>query len=52
MQDGLLSVVGDLQGIGEEAVPALEAVAALPGAENRGRDPVSEERLLERNLPV
>jgi len=30
MQDGLLSVVGDLQGIGEEAVPALEAVAALP----------------------
>src|SRR5437868_11939679 len=50
MQDGLLSVVGDLQGIGEEAVPALEAVAPLPGAENRGRDPVSEERLLERNL--
>src|SRR5438045_7265912 len=41
MQDGLLSVVGDLQGIGEEAVPALEAVASLPGAENRGRDPVS-----------
>jgi len=30
MQDGLLSVVGDLQGIGEEAVPALDAVAALP----------------------
>ena len=30
MQDGLLSVVGDLQGIGEEAVPALEAIAALP----------------------
>ena len=31
MQDGLLSVVGDLQGIGEEAVPALDVVAALPG---------------------
>ena len=30
MQDGLLSVVGDLQGIGEEALPALDAVAALP----------------------
>lgn len=30
MQDGLLSVVGDLQGIGEEAVPALEVIAALP----------------------
>jgi hypothetical protein len=29
MQDGLLSVVGDLQGIGEEALPALDAVAAL-----------------------
>jgi len=36
MQDGLLSVVGDLQGIGEEAVPALEAVAALPAAEQIG----------------
>ena len=33
MQDGLLSVVGDLQGIGEEAVPALDAVAALPAGE-------------------
>jgi hypothetical protein len=30
MQDGLLGVVGDLQGIGEEAVPALDSVAALP----------------------
>src|SRR5205085_9381617 len=30
MQDGLLTVVGDLQGIGEEALPALDAVAALP----------------------
>jgi len=30
LQDGLLSVVGDLQGIGEEALPALEVVAALP----------------------
>ena len=33
MQDGLLSVVGDLQGIGEEALPALETVATLPAAE-------------------
>src|SRR5262249_51600023 len=33
MQDCLLSVVGDLQGIGEEALPALETVAALPAAE-------------------
>jgi hypothetical protein len=33
MQDGLLSMVGDLQGIGEEALPALDAVAALPAAE-------------------
>ncbi|HSB48779.1 MAG TPA: DUF2130 domain-containing protein, partial [Burkholderiales bacterium] len=33
MQDGLLSVVGDLQGIGEEALPALDSVAALPAAE-------------------
>ena len=30
MQDGLIAVVGDLQGIGEEALPALDAVAALP----------------------
>src|SRR3954466_3098728 len=29
MQDGLLSVVGDLQGIGQEALPALDEVAAL-----------------------
>jgi hypothetical protein len=33
MQDGLLSVVGDLQGIGEDALPALDTVAALPAAE-------------------
>jgi hypothetical protein len=33
MQDGLLSVVGDLQGIGQEALPALDGVAALPAAE-------------------
>jgi hypothetical protein len=33
MQDGLLSMVGDLQGIGEEALPALDAVAALPALE-------------------
>ena len=30
MQDGLLSVVGDLQGIGEDALPALDTLAALP----------------------
>ena len=30
MQDGLLSVVGDLQGIGQDALPALDAIAALP----------------------
>ena len=33
MQDGLLSVVGDLQGIGQDALPALETIAALPGAQ-------------------
>jgi hypothetical protein len=33
MQDGLLGVVGDLQGIGENALPELEIVAALPAAE-------------------
>src|SRR5918999_1240012 len=33
MQDGLLGVVGDLQGIGEGAFPALESIAALPAAE-------------------
>ena len=33
MQDGMLSVVGDLQGIGQDALPALEGVAALPAAE-------------------
>src|SRR5918999_2352833 len=30
MQDGLLSVVGDLQGIGEDALPAFDTLAALP----------------------
>ena len=30
MQDGLLSVVGDLQGIGQDGLPQLDAVAALP----------------------
>jgi len=30
MQDGLLSVVGDLQGISQDALPALDTVAALP----------------------
>src|SRR5919109_933242 len=33
MQDGLLGVVGDLQGIGEGAFPELESIAALPAAE-------------------
>jgi len=33
MQDGLLSVVGDLQGIGQEALPRLEEIAALPAGE-------------------
>jgi hypothetical protein len=33
MQDGLLSVVGDLQGIGQDALPALEGVAALLATE-------------------
>jgi hypothetical protein len=33
MQDGLLAVVGDLQGTGQDTLPELEAIAALPGAE-------------------
>ena len=33
MQDGLLSVVGDLQGIGEGSLPQLDTLAALPTAE-------------------
>ncbi|HEU4922636.1 MAG TPA: DUF2130 domain-containing protein [Burkholderiales bacterium] len=33
MQDGLLSVVGDLQGIGQDTLPALDALAALPEIE-------------------
>jgi hypothetical protein len=33
MQDGLIAVVGDLQGIGESALPELDTVAALPAAE-------------------
>ena len=33
MQDGLIGVVGDLQGIGEESLPQLDAVAALPAFE-------------------
>ena len=33
MQDGLLSVVGDLQGIGEGSLPQLDTLAALPAAE-------------------
>ena len=30
MQDGVLAVVGDLQGLSESALPELDAVAALP----------------------
>ena len=30
MSDGLLGVVGDLQGIGQEMLPQLESIAALP----------------------
>jgi hypothetical protein len=30
MSDGLLGVVGDLQGIGQESLAQLDAVAALP----------------------
>ena len=33
MSGGLLGVVGDLQGIGQETLPQLEGIAALPGAE-------------------
>jgi hypothetical protein len=33
MSDGLLGIVGDLQGIGQEALPALEGIAMLPVAE-------------------
>jgi hypothetical protein len=33
MQDGLIGVVGDLQGIGQEALPELDTIAALPAAE-------------------
>ena len=32
MDGGLLSVVGDLQGIGQDGLPQLDAVAVLPGA--------------------
>ena len=33
MQDGLLCVVGDLQGIGQDAIPALDTLATLPGVD-------------------
>ena len=33
MSDGLLGIVGDLQGIGQEALPALDGIAMLPEAE-------------------
>jgi hypothetical protein len=33
MKDGLICMVGDLQGIGEAALPELDHIAALPAAE-------------------
>jgi hypothetical protein len=33
MQDGVLAVVGDLQGLSESALPELDAVAALPAGD-------------------
>jgi hypothetical protein len=30
MSDGLLGVVGDLQGIGQESLAQLDSIAALP----------------------
>jgi len=33
MQDGMLAVVGDLQGLSDSALPELDAIAALPAAE-------------------
>jgi hypothetical protein len=33
MQDGMLAVVGDLQGLSDSALPELDAVAALPAPE-------------------
>jgi len=41
MQDGLLSVVGDLQGISQDALPALDTLAALPAGLPLGSDPES-----------
>ena len=32
MQDGLLCVVGDLQGIGQDAIPALDTLATSAGS--------------------
>lgn len=36
MMAGTVSIVGDLQGIGEEALPQLEAIAALPNFDDDG----------------
>ena len=33
MSDGLLGIVGDLQGIGQETLPALVGIAILPDAQ-------------------
>jgi hypothetical protein len=33
MQDGMVAVVGDLQGLSDSALPELDAVAALPAAQ-------------------
>jgi len=36
MMAGTVSIVGDLQGIGEEALPQLESIAALPNLDDDG----------------
>jgi hypothetical protein len=41
MTGGLLGVVGDLQGIGQESLAALDSIAALPEPDPRGEE-VSE----------
>jgi hypothetical protein len=33
MQDGMVAVVGDLQGLADSALPELDAVAALPAVD-------------------
>jgi hypothetical protein len=38
LKGGLVSVVGDLQGIGQGALPQLDAIAALPAAEDSAQE--------------